>query len=121
MSGYLSRLISESGFIELKVPSDVHGERLWRRIATRGHVTQKGRATRLAIWQSACAVCGGPFEIATRFRASSVEDDSNFRKMTCPAHRMTSRETQKLRFAKAATRRAVFEDIRQEKLTPTTP
>jgi hypothetical protein len=106
----------ENGFMVLKVPSDLHGVRVWRRIATRGHVTQGGQATRLAIWQSTCVVCGGPFEIATRFRASSVDDSEWFRVTTCPAHRMTRSETQKLRFAKAATRRAVFENIQQQKL-----
>ena len=93
-----------TGFIELEVPSDLHGVRVWRRISTRGHVTRKGRATRLAIWQSTCAVCGDLFEIDTRFRASSVDADSNFRKVTCLKHRMTSPETQKLRFAKAASK-----------------
>jgi hypothetical protein len=102
---------SESGFIELKISSALHGERLWRRIATRGHVTRKKSATRLAIWRSACVVCGGPFEIATRFRASSVNDET-----TCPAHRMASSERMQMYRAKKTDRRAVFEDIRRRKL-----
>jgi hypothetical protein len=116
VSGSLSKLIAKSGFIELKISSDLHGERLWRRIATRCHMTPKGRVTRLAIWQSACVICGGPFEIATRFRASSIDDDQSFRLTTCLEHRMSRSETQKLQFAKATTRRAVFENIQKQKL-----
>jgi hypothetical protein len=114
--GVSLKVNSESGFIELKISSALHGERLWRRIATRGHVTRKKSATRLAIWRSACVVCGGPFEIATRFRASSVNDDVGFRLTTCPAHRMASSERMQMYRAKKTDRRAVFEDIRRRKL-----
>jgi hypothetical protein len=121
VSGCLSRLIAQSGFIELRISSNLHGERLWRRIATRGHVTRRGRATRLAIWQTACVICDGPFEIATRFRASSIDDDPGFRLTTCLEHRMSRPETQKLRFAKATTRHTVFENIQQQKLASREP
>ena len=48
--------------ITVKIPSAIHGERIWRRVGTRDHVTRDaGRTVVLAVWQSCCVVCGGPF------------------------------------------------------------
>jgi hypothetical protein len=78
----------------LKVSSALHGERIWRRIGTRDHVTRDGRTVLLSVWQSSC---GDPFEVTT---PSSVEQSNSFLQTTCPAHRMTPSEAGRLRFAK---------------------
>ena len=95
--------------LTLKVSSALHGERLWRRVGTRDHTTRDGRSVVLALWQSTCVVCGNPFEVTMRSSISSVEGSNSFEVTTCPAHRMTPSEVSKLRFAKAADRRALFE------------
>ena len=94
----------------------IHGERLWRRVGARDHLTRDGRSVVLAIWRSMCVICGDPFEVTTPSSISSVEGSGSFLVTTCPAHRMTPSEVSKLRFAKAADRPAVFEAMRRRKL-----
>ena len=100
----------------LKVSSALHGERLWRRVGTRGYANRDERSVALALWQSTFVICGGPFEVALPSSISSVEGSNSFLTTTCPAHRMTLSEVGKLRFAKKADRPALFEAMRQRKL-----
>ena len=92
----------------LKASSALHGERLWRRVGTRDHVTRDGRSVVLAVWQSTCVICGDPFEVATPSSVSSVEGSKSFLVTTCPTHRMTPVEVSKLLFAKAADRPGIM-------------
>ena len=96
----------------VSLSSALHGERIWRRVATRDHVARDGRHITLAIWQTACVICGNPFQISAPLsgRSNALEV------VTCPAHRMTPSEAGKLRFAKALARPAVFEAIKRAKL-----
>jgi hypothetical protein len=59
------------------------GERKWRFVGERDHVTYDGRGVTLKVWRGACVKCGQPYEVATaggpRSRAFTV--------VTCPAHR----------------------------------
>jgi len=87
----------------LTIASTLHGERLWRRVGERDHVTRDGRNIVLAVWQSTCVVCGEAFEVATPASIKTVEQGRrSFETTTCPAHRLTPSEVAKLRFASEA-------------------
>jgi hypothetical protein len=106
-----------SAALEIKVRSPLHGDRIWRCIGERGHVTCDGREMVLAVWQTPCVICGEPFEIlSTRVTRA---DQGHFKKLvTCPRHRMTLSESTALRFARGdKSRRLVFEMIRRDKLS----
>jgi hypothetical protein len=101
---------------EIKVVSAIHGERVWRRIGVRAHITRDGREMVLAVWETPCVICGEPFEILSTMKVTSAAEGHNFQKLvTCPAHRMTMSESTALRFA-GDYRRVVFEAIRRKKL-----
>jgi hypothetical protein len=96
---------------EIKARSSLHGERVWRRVGERPHRTRDNREVLLVVWETPCLICGEPFEILSTMKV----DQSHFRKIvTCPAHRMTRRESLAMRGA--TNRRATFEMIRRDKL-----
>jgi hypothetical protein len=100
----------------LKMSSAIHGERLWRRVGTRDHVTRDERPIALALWQSTCVICGGPFEVTLPSSIASIEGSNSFLMTTCLAHRMRPSEISKLRSARKGDRRLLFEALRQRKL-----
>jgi hypothetical protein len=48
---------------ELTFQSVLYGERKWRRVGERDHVTRDGRQVVIAVWESVCVVCHQPFRI----------------------------------------------------------
>ena len=100
----------------LIIPSSIHGERLWRRVAERPYTTRDGRSTVLLVWQSTCVICGKPFEITTPSGVKAVKQSASFGMTTCPEHRLTPAEVGKLGVAKKDKRRAVFEALKRRKL-----
>jgi hypothetical protein len=101
---------------DLVKPSRLHGDRIWRHVGERDHVTRDGRQIVWAVWRSQCVVCGSPFDVSAPKRADALEKCKSFETVTCTAHRMTASEAGKIRFATPATRRAVFETIKAAKL-----
>jgi hypothetical protein len=90
----------------------LHGERVWRRVGVREHVTQDGRQTELVFWECGCVVCGAPFE--TRAYPGEPSDSKPFRKTTCRLHHLTEGERKLLNAAKDKWR--AFESIKRERL-----
>src|ERR1700730_1690444 len=89
------------------------GPRTWRRVGFKDHVTRDGRQMKLAIWESACTICGASFHVGTLETVFSSQGSRSFSKATCPAHRLTPSEVSKIRFAKKDNRLAVFETIKR--------
>jgi hypothetical protein len=54
---------ASAGAPTLRISSVLHGERIWRRVGVRDHVTVDVRQIVLATWESACVVCGAPFRV----------------------------------------------------------
>ena len=101
----------------LTVSSFLHGERLWRHVGKREHSTRDGRTVSIAVWRSACVICGGPFEVATPIGVKAVGQSRSFETTTCSEHRLSPSEAARLRFAKREKRRALFEAMRRQKLS----
>jgi hypothetical protein len=107
---------TEIAELTITIPSILQGERIWRRVGERDHVTRDGRAMVLAVWETPCAVCREPFQIATPPHYISAEHSKVFEAATCPRHRMTPTEMNKLRRVTGEDRRSLFEEIRKAKL-----
>jgi hypothetical protein len=99
---------------QLTILSGYHGERLWTRVCDRKHVRPGRKPVRLAVWQADCAVCGAPYEVATRRHPTSSEP--RFSVMTCRLHRLTPKERGRLAAGDDDRRRAVFDEIKRAKL-----
>ncbi|MGA2637428.1 hypothetical protein [Methylocella sp.] len=102
--------------IEVLTVEGWNGERQWRRVGEVDHVTRDGRSVKLAQWESACTICGGPFHVTTPAAACSVERTKSFTVATCPAHRLTQSERAKIRYSPKQLRADVFESIKRAKL-----
>ena len=102
--------------MSVSAPSTIHGERIWRRVGERDHVTRDGRAIALAVWETPCVICGEPFQITIPMKCTTSEQSKSFEKTTCPEHLMTPYESGRLGAAKADKRRALFEVIKRDKL-----
>lgn len=100
----------------LIVDSPIHGARTWRRIDVRPYVNRKGESAPLAVWRSSCVICGEPFEITIPSRCDSPDKSKSFAITTCLVHRMSPSEAMRLRYAPAAERKGVFEEIKAGKL-----
>ena len=42
-----------------------HGERKWRFVGERDHVTYDGRGVTLKVWRGACVKCGAEYDVAS--------------------------------------------------------
>jgi hypothetical protein len=97
------------------ISSNLHGDRVWRRIGRRPHVTRDGRRVVLVTWASTCTICGATFTVETRRRAESGRDPA-FAAVTCPRHRLTPAERGCLFAGDDNRRRRAFAAIKKEKL-----
>jgi hypothetical protein len=84
-----------------------NGERTWRLIGENA----------FRVWQSTCAFCGAPFTITTARKVCRADQNRKFQIMTCPKHRLTPSECLKLRFSHTSERAAVFEAIKQARIS----
>ncbi len=100
----------------ITIPSILQGERIWRRVGARNHVTRDGRPVVLAVWETPCAICREPFQIATLPQYVSAKQSKVFEAATCPRHRMTPTEMNRLRRVRGDDRRSLFEEIQKAKL-----
>jgi hypothetical protein len=90
-----------------------HGPRTWTR-TSRG--TGAATSPRLDSWQSACLICGRPFEIGVR-RNATPRTTRAFGHISCPSHRLTAAEVGRPMRSRDDWR-AAFEAIRKAKLEP---
>ncbi len=81
----------------LTISSTIHGDRVWRRVGERPHVTRDGRHIVLATWETPCVICGKPFQISLPTGVRSIRQSKGFEAVTCPDHRMTTSEAARLR------------------------
>jgi hypothetical protein len=80
---------------EVTVQSVIYGERKWRRVGERDHVTRGGRHVVLAVGESSCGICGQPLRIEPYDGGVSQESDC-FLMMTCREHRLSPYESMKV-------------------------
>jgi hypothetical protein len=85
-----------------------HKGRVWWLVGQRPYTRRDGSETVLDVWQSLCAECVGPFEVAVP--AEAMPGNSNgFETVHCTEHRLTSSQ------ALARGRRAQREKRRVER------
>jgi hypothetical protein len=97
--------------------SRLHGERIFRLVGSQPYKRADGIEVAIKIWQGSCVVCDSPFEVTTPQGVTRAEQSRSFEVTTCPAHRLTSGEANKLRFAKPSIRKAVFAAIKANRMT----
>jgi hypothetical protein len=95
----------------IAIISLLYGARTFRKVGTKPYRRKDGTDTTLVIWQSACVICGAPFEVSAPAQAETTDQSRSFTIVTCPAHRLTAKERTKLRYAKRHDRPALFEAI----------
>jgi hypothetical protein len=59
------------------IPSVLHGERVWRRVGERDHVTRDGRAIVLTPRSSPTAMSNGGWRTAARMAAVETADNNS--------------------------------------------
>ena len=57
----------------LTISSVLHGDRFWRRVGKRPHVTRDGRLVVIATWELTCVICGAAFQVTTPGSVDAIE------------------------------------------------
>ena len=93
-----------------------NGERVFRLVSCYSIREWGRRRTYLSDWEGTCTICGGPFIVTAPKRVRRADQSPVFELATCEKHRMTPKESARIRFAHREERAAIFEEIKRAKL-----
>jgi hypothetical protein len=100
----------------LTIRTDLHGDRHFEKVRTELYQTRDGHTTTLGIWRGTCVICSAPYTVAAPLDPMTILNGcKSFDVVTCPAHRLTPRETAALRYSRRDNRRQTFERIKAAK------
>lgn len=68
----------------------IHNGRTWTLRGREPYTRKDGSRTELLVWETACAVCGGPFQVKTP--AALWRLSQGFAQVHCEAHKLTRKQ-----------------------------